>query len=116
MASNYVGPGDVIVVTADASYSAGDGVAIGQLFGIALKDAGTGDDLPIQPVGVWDITKTSAQAWAVGDAIYWDDGNQVVTNVDSGIQVGVAVAVAANPSSTGRVRLGLIMQHAYASY
>lgn len=116
MASNYVAPGDVVVVTSPASYSSGDGVLLGQFFGIALTDGGSGDDLPIQLTGVWDIAKTSAQAWAVGDAIYWDDATSLCTTANTGINIGVAVAVAANPSATGRVRLAGHLQPAYASY
>jgi len=51
--------------------------------------------------------KTSAQAWAVGNPIYSIAATNVLTNVagTGNYLVGVATAIAANPSAVGRVRL-----------
>ena len=113
---NYVADGDVISVTAPATVSSGDGVTVGQIFGVVVADASSGATVQLKTKGVFDLAKTSAQAWSVGDGIYWDEGNSVATNVDSGILIGVAIAAAANPSATGRVRLNGHLQAAIASY
>lgn len=56
--------------------------------------------------GVFDLPKTSAQAWTVGAKIYWDSANGLATTTASGNSlIGTALAAAANPSATGRVRL-----------
>jgi predicted RecA/RadA family phage recombinase len=57
--------------------------------------------------GVFALAKISAQAWAVGDVIYWSPNNKLCTNVNSSsdIKIGFATAVAANPTSTGNVCL-----------
>ena len=56
--------------------------------------------------GVFTLAKNSAEAWTVGELLYWDDTNKVVTATSTGHKlIGVAYAVAANPSSTGQVRL-----------
>jgi predicted RecA/RadA family phage recombinase len=56
--------------------------------------------------GVWTMAKTSAQAWTVGARIYWDDTAKLcTTTATSNTLIGVATAIAANPSSTGNVRL-----------
>ncbi len=109
--NNYIQAGDRIVATApsstdDVDLEAGDGVLIGSLFGVAVNDAVQGAEVVIATRGVFDLAKTSAQAWSIGDKIYWDSSNQVCTTVSGGnTEIGVAVAAAANPSSTGNVRL-----------
>ena len=85
---------------------AGDGVLVGSLFGIAAIDAAEGESVEIASVGVFEMKKTSAQAWTVGAKVYWDGTNKVATTTASGNSlIGVAVGAAANPSATGLVRL-----------
>jgi predicted RecA/RadA family phage recombinase len=102
---NYIGPGDVVTVEAPATTTSGDGVLVGVCFGVAIVDAGSGDDVQVQVVGVFELPKLSAQAWTAGDLIYWDDGNSRCTTVDTNVPIGFATEDAANPSSVGRVRL-----------
>lgn len=108
---NFVQDGDNITVTVadntDAvNLSSGDGYLIGTLFGVAEHDADIGASVTISTEGVFSLAKVAAQAWAVGDAIYWDDAAKNCTTTSNGnTLVGKAVAVAANPSSTGVVRL-----------
>lgn len=103
---NYVQDDDVITVAAPYNVSSGGGALVGSLFGVAVTDALSGANVALATEGVFDLAKTSAQAWTVGALIYWDDTNKVATTVStSNTKIGVAVAAAANPSSTGRVRL-----------
>ena len=108
MATNYVQMGDVITLAAPSGgTTAGVGVLIGTIFGIATTTAAEGVDVAIARKGVFSHAKTSAQAWTVGAAIYWDNTNKVFTTASSGnTLVGAAAAVAANPSATGLVLLG----------
>jgi len=116
MATNYIQPGDTITVEAPAAVSSGEGVLKGLIFGVAITDAGSGADVAIQTTGVWRLAKTSAQAWNVGVAIYWDDDNTRCTTSDTGVPIGVAVAAAANPSATGLVRLnGFVVADIYSA-
>jgi hypothetical protein len=59
------------------------------------------------PRGVWSLDKVSTEVWAEGDKIYWDNANARCSNVPTAgfRMIGYAVAAAANPSSTGKVRL-----------
>lgn len=104
---NFVQEGSIITVTCPAGgRSSGDGVQVGDIFGVATADALEGAQLEIKLDGVFDLEKVAAEAWAVGDPIFYDDAADKVTSVGSGnILIGVAVAVAANPSNYGRVRL-----------
>jgi predicted RecA/RadA family phage recombinase len=108
MAKNFVQPGQQLTLTAPAGgVTAGVGVLIGTLFGISLGTAIAGASFDLATDGVWDIAKLSTEVWAAGDKIYWDNANARVTNAATGAlrPVGHAAAAAANPSSTGRVRL-----------
>jgi len=110
MAKNYIQPGDHIVVenadvTDATAIASGDGVVIGSLFGVALVDIPVGESGAIATEGVWELAKVSAQAWTVGQRIYWAVGSGATTTAGSNKLIGVAVEVANNPSATGKVRL-----------
>lgn len=103
---NFVQPGDTVNVTAPATVASGAGVLVGAVFGIAAFDAASGASVEIATEGVFDIAKVSAQAWAAGDKIYWDNSAKLATTVAGGnTPIGVALATAANPTSTGRLLL-----------
>lgn len=107
MAKNFIQRGETITVTAPYDVSSGDGVMVGDIFGIAQFDAKSGEEVEIATTGVFELAKISAQAWAsVGTAIYWDAGNKVVTSTaGTNKLIGVNLAAAANPSDAGTVRL-----------
>lgn len=106
MATNYLSAGHNVSVTAPAVKSSGDGVLVGSIFGVAQTDAANGADLEIATMGVYTLPKLSAQAWTLGQLVYWDDTNSRCTTVASGNKlIGAATAVAANPSDDGSVRL-----------
>lgn len=103
---NFVQPGEHINVAAPYAVAAGAGVLVGSIFGVAQAAAEETADVLIVRRGVFDLAKTSAQAWTVGAKIYWDNTNKVATTASSGnTLIGAAMAVAANPSATGRVLL-----------
>ena len=103
---NFIQKGDTITLTAPYNVSSGGGLLVGSIFGVASNDASSGNDVETATQGVFSIAKTSAQAWTQGALIYWDDTNKVCTTTSSTNKlVGTATAAAANPSSTGYVRL-----------
>jgi predicted RecA/RadA family phage recombinase len=107
MASNYVQPGKILTLTAPyARATAGLGAQVGSIFGVALKAVDNGAEGEFAVDGVWTLAKTSAQAWTQGQKIYWDDNNKRCDSDSTlGMLIGVAVEAAADPSSTGVVRL-----------
>lgn len=101
---NFVQPGDNLTVTAAAT--SGDGVKLGNLFGIASSDAAIGDPLVIVTTGVFDMPKVSTDDLALGDAIYWKTADSAVTSTASGnTKIGVVVSAVGNPYKSVRVRL-----------
>jgi predicted RecA/RadA family phage recombinase len=106
--TNFVQKGDTLTFTAPYAVSSGGGALIGSIFGIACQDLASGASGEFYVgSGVVTHAKTSAQAWIAGSTlIYWDDTNKVMTSTSTSNKlIGAAVAAAANPSSTGTVRL-----------
>jgi predicted RecA/RadA family phage recombinase len=104
---NFIQPGGTVTLTAPSDVSSGAGLLVGSLFGVASGDAASGADVEAVTEGVFDLAKTSAQAWSQGDKVYWDDTNKECTAVAAGnVLIGVAMADAANPTDTGRVLIG----------
>lgn len=106
MAKNRIQDGDVLNVAMPYDRTSGQGVKIGSIVGVCQIDALNGAEGEVALTGVWEVAKVSAQAWAVGDAIYWDDTAKNFTTVSSGnTKAGVATAIATNPTPTGYLRL-----------
>ena len=103
---NFVQRGEIITLTAPYDVAAGAGLLVGAIFGVATSSALSGATVEAAACGVFELAKTSAQAWTVGAKVYWDDAAKLCTTVNtSNTLIGVAVAAAANPSATGLVRL-----------
>jgi predicted RecA/RadA family phage recombinase len=104
---SYKQPGDVLTLTAPyARATSGLGAKVGSIFGVSCSAVGNGEEGEFHTSGVHELDKVSAQAWAEGDRVYWDDSAKLCTNVaTAGMLVGYATAVAANPTATGLVKL-----------
>ena len=103
---NAVQRGEIITLAAPYDVAGGAGLLVGAIFGVATSPALSGATVEAAACGVFELAKTSSQAWTVGAKVYWDDAAKLCTTVNtSNTLIGVAVAAAANPSATGLVRL-----------
>lgn len=103
---NYIQPGNVLTMIAPSGGVVGGGFyVIGSIFGVAAYSAAQGEKFELKTGEVFDLPKTSAEAWTPGAPVYATAGNIMTTTVGSNLKVGVAVLAAANPSGIGRVRL-----------
>jgi predicted RecA/RadA family phage recombinase len=103
---NFIQKGDNLTVLAPYALAAGQGALVGAIFGIATSAAAIGAEVVLVREGVFSHAKVSAQAWAVGDKIYWDNAaRNLTTMVGTNTLVGVATAIAVNPTATGEVLL-----------
>ncbi|MBP2232557.1 putative RecA/RadA family phage recombinase [Azospirillum agricola] len=103
---NFIMPGNALSLIAPYLVNSGDGLLVGSIFGVAACAAASGAEVQVSVTGVYELPKASAQAWALGAKVYWDNTNKLCTTASSGnTLIGAATAVAANPSSTGIVRL-----------
>lgn len=107
MATNYVQPGKVLTLLAPYDRTSGQGALVGNIFGISTKTVLSGVASEFAVTGVWSLAKTSAQAWTQGQKIYWDNTNKRADGTaTAGFRfIGFATDIAANPSSTGTVKL-----------
>jgi predicted RecA/RadA family phage recombinase len=103
---NFIQDGNVLTLTAPYAVASGAAFKVGSIVAVATKAVGSGETVEGLTTGVVEVAKVSAQAWSVGAPIYWDDTAKLFTTTStSNTLAGVATAVAANPSSVGRVRL-----------
>mgnify|MGYP003520645485 CR=1 FL=1 len=105
---NYIQPGNTLSLAPGAAVSAGVGYLFGtSLFGVAAEDVASGVVGAFVTEGVVNIAKTSALAITAGDRLFWDATNKCVNKTTAAQQyVGIALADAANPSSTVTMKLG----------
>src|SRR5215469_2905848 len=98
MAVNFVQPGDHLTLTAPSTVISGQALQVGDvLFGVVQADADSGAPMVIATCGVWEIEKTSAQAYDVGDLLYWDNsGKKLTSTASTNLAVAIAVQAAAN--------------------
>ncbi|MER5173918.1 DUF2190 family protein [Thioclava kandeliae] len=102
----YVQAGENITLTAETAVTSGQLVKIGAITGVAQGKAAAGEPVTLVRRGVFELPKTSAQAWTVGAKIYLAAAGDVVTTVASGNSlVGVALEAADDPSEIGIVLL-----------
>ena len=107
MASNYVQPGDVIPLNAPYDRLAGEGALINaNIFGVAINDVDSGDEGEFHIVGVWDLKAATADVFAQGANVYWDNsGKQCDSSSTGNTLIGVATEAKAADETTVRVRL-----------
>lgn len=92
---NFIQKGDNVDVIFPAAVSAGAGVLIGALFGVASCDQAQGSLGSLVTNGVFQLPK-AAGAVAVGAKLYWDDAAKKLTTTAAGnTYVAVALAAAA---------------------
>lgn len=102
---NYKRPGKSIAAVATAPVASGDLVVIGALVGVASTSAAAGETFEAALEGVFEVPKTSAQAWTIGAKVYLTSGGEVTTVASGNTAMGHAFAAAADPSAKGLVRL-----------
>jgi len=106
MANNYVQKGDTLTIPAPAAVLSGGVVIAGDIKGIAQGDAESGKPVDVKTVGVWELPKVGANAFALGGAVYWDATAKLATTTSSGnTKLGVAVEAAAASTAAVKVRL-----------
>jgi predicted RecA/RadA family phage recombinase len=107
MAKNFIQPGKTLTLVAPAGgVTTGLGYFIGAVFVVALQTAAAAASFNGATEGIWELPKLNTQVWVAGERIFWDVANARSTNVPTANrEIGVATADAANPSTTGFVRL-----------
>lgn len=103
---NQVQAGENLTFPAPAAVASGGVVIAGEIKGIAAVDAAIGQDVDVVTVGVFDLPKTAANAFALGAAVHWNATTGLATSTASGnTKLGVATEAAPADTATVRCRL-----------
>ena len=101
--------GEVINITAAADLTGGEIIAFGDRSGVVMNDAKTGELVGLQLEGVYQVNTKTADTVALGDTLYWDDGNgEATTDANSGANKRLGYACtekAASVAATVNVKL-----------
>jgi predicted RecA/RadA family phage recombinase len=104
----YIQPGDSLGVAVPyaGGVTAGQGVLVGALFGVAASDGAQNALIEIATKGVFDVTKEPSLAISAGARVFWDNTNRrITTTATSNFHVGLAVNAALAADATARVVL-----------
>ena len=108
---NFIQPGNslAIAVPYASGVTAGQGVLVGALFGVAATDGAQNATIEAQTQGVFDITKQPSLAITAGARVFWDDTNRRITTTATGnFQVGIATTAALAADTTVRLWLNRV--------
>lgn len=103
---NYIQPGDTVTLTAPANLESGEAFAVGGIFGVAAFAADSGDPVEAKRTGIFELPKTTGEAWTAGQRLYWNAGTKkLTTNEGTNLFVGAAAEDAIDAATTGRALL-----------
>lgn len=104
--ATFVQDGRMIDHTPVGALASGDVVVQGDLIGVTVRPLAAGELGSLVVDGIFDFAKNTGVAYTVGQILYWDDTNNVVTTTATGNkQLGKVVRAAATTDTSVRVRL-----------
>jgi len=111
---NFIQPGEALELTAPAGgVVAGKAYAIGVLIVVAQAAAAVGVKFIGSTGGVYELSKTAAQAYTEGQQLYLIVATSVVTSTaGANLPCGVAVVAALAADTTAKVLLSSSIQGA----
>jgi predicted RecA/RadA family phage recombinase len=103
----YIQNGHVITVPTPAGgIASGEGMIVGNIFGIAAYSAVEGDPLELATTGVYKLPKSTAAVLTVGARVAWDNTAKNINVPGAGrFPVGTATEAAGNGITSIAVRL-----------
>lgn len=103
---NFVKPGDVLTLVAPYNVTSGGGMLVGSIFGVATETALSSASVETALRGVFDLAKTTGEAWTQGAVLYWNDTTKAVTTtVSTNKRIGYAAQAQASGDAIGRIYL-----------
>lgn len=105
---NFIQEGRMLTMPAPYILASGDGALVGSIFGVAAYNAAQDDEVELATEGVFTLPKLTADDFALGAEVFWDDTEKKATvDHDEGAnpKIGVAVQAAGDTATTLRVKL-----------
>jgi len=101
---NSLFSGNNVTLPAPYALTSGQVAQVGSITGVAQGAAASGADVVLVRQGVFTLTKTAAQAWTLGQTLYWDNAARAVTTtVGANKIIGAAFAAALAADTAGQV-------------
>lgn len=101
----FVQPGELVYLTMPYQRNSGEGVLVGDLFGVVEETTANGAKGPVRTEGVFTLPKATG-ALAEGVLVYWDNAAKNVTATATGNRrIGATMASALSGDATVNVRL-----------
>ena len=101
---NSLYSGNNVTLPAPYALTSGQVAQVGSIIGVAQGAAAISADVVLVRQGVFTLTKTAAQAWTLGQTLYWDNAARAVTTtVGSNKIIGAAFAAALAADTAGQV-------------
>ena len=99
--------GHIIKVTAPAGgIASGEGLIVGNIFGIAAYTSPEGDSVELGTTGVYQLPKASAAVLTVGARVAWDNTAKNINVPGTGrFPVGIVTEAAGSGTTSVAVRL-----------
>ena len=103
----YIQNGHVITVPTPAGgIASGEGLIVGNIFGIAAHSSAEGDLLELATTGVYKLPKAIAAVLTVGARVAWDNTAKQANTPGAGrFPIGIATEAAGNGITSIAVRL-----------
>lgn len=113
---NFVREGDTVLVTAPANVTSGQGVLVGNLFGVATGAAASGSTVEIVVEGVVELPKATGVAINEGVRVFWDNAaGNVTTTATGNMCIGCAIGPGNYAAGATTVRVKLAQPNAVAA-
>ena len=101
---NSLFSGNNVTLPAPYALTSGQVAQVGSIIGVAQGAAAITADVVLVRQGVFTLTKTAAQAWTLGQTLYWDSAARAVTTtVGTNKIIGAAFAAALAADTVGQV-------------
>ena len=96
-----------LAVPYSGGVTAGQGVLVGALFGVAQTDGAQNQIVECAMIGEFELPKEPSLVIAAGVRVFWDNTNRRITTTTTGnFHVGFCTVAAAAADTTVRVLLG----------
>lgn len=101
---NYLGEGQNLTIAAPSAVTSGQFILVGAIRGVCMDTVSNGANVAVVREGKFSLPKAAGESWSVGDLLYWDATNSVMTKTAAeNTLAGVAVAAAASADTSGAV-------------
>lgn len=103
---NKVSEGNKLDLVATGNVTSGVPVVMTELVGVPEISGVSGDVIPVDLSGIFELTKLGGEAWTQGQKVYWDAGNsRCTTTASTHKQIGHAAVIAGSADVLGKVKL-----------